>query len=162
MKGVGLRVTAEDSGWVVLGRALPASCAQLPPLWSRVEGKYSVNFQGILSDSGSILRGVQFWDVPFDLMLSPGWCTRAIEAFAPAKAAALLAPSEWDQIVFSNVLTLARRFKFPPLRAQRSSRPRRARGATACCGHPARCPTRRPPTWCRAGAPQTSFENAFN
>ena len=43
----------------------------LPP-WSRVEGKYVVNFQGMLSDSGSIVRGVHFWEEPFALISSPG------------------------------------------------------------------------------------------
>ena len=28
----------------------------------------------MLLDSGSILRVVYFWEVPFALMLSPGWC----------------------------------------------------------------------------------------
>ena len=43
------------------------------PPWSRFEGKYLVNFQGMLPDSGSMLRGINFWEVPFALMLSPGW-----------------------------------------------------------------------------------------
>ena len=43
------------------------------PPWSRVEGKYLVDFQGMLPDSGSILRGVHFWEVQSALMLSPGW-----------------------------------------------------------------------------------------
>ena len=41
--------------------------------WSPVEGKYSVIFQGMLPGSGSIRRGVHFWEVPFALMLYPGW-----------------------------------------------------------------------------------------
>ena len=36
-------------------------------------GKYLVNSRGMLPDSGSILRGVHFWEVPFACMLSPGW-----------------------------------------------------------------------------------------
>jgi len=43
------------------------------PPWNRVEGKGSVNFRGMLPDSGSVLRGVPLWEVPFALMLSPGW-----------------------------------------------------------------------------------------
>ena len=43
------------------------------PLLSQVEGKYLVNFQGVLPDSSSILRGVHFWEGPFALMVSPGW-----------------------------------------------------------------------------------------
>jgi hypothetical protein len=35
----------------------------------------------MLPDSGSILRGVHFWEVSFALMLSPGW-------FGPAKIGA--------------------------------------------------------------------------
>ena len=46
--------------------------ARNPP-WSRGEGKCLVNFRGMLPDSGSILRGVHFWEVLFALMLSPGW-----------------------------------------------------------------------------------------
>ena len=38
-----------------------------------VEGKYLVNFQGMLLNSGSILRGAHFWEVLFTRMLSPGW-----------------------------------------------------------------------------------------
>jgi hypothetical protein len=45
--------------------------ARCPP-YGRVEGKYLVNFQGILRHSGNIQRGVHFWEVPFVLMLSPG------------------------------------------------------------------------------------------
>ena len=56
------------------------SCVRRPvqrnvtPPWSRVEGKCSVNFQEMLPDAGSILRGVHFWGLPFALMLSPGKC----------------------------------------------------------------------------------------
>ena len=42
------------------------------PPWSRVEGKYPVNFQGMLPDSGSILRVVHFWEVASARMLCPG------------------------------------------------------------------------------------------
>ena len=44
-----------------------------PPPSGRVEGKYKVNFWGILPDAGSIAGGIHFWEVPFALMLSPGW-----------------------------------------------------------------------------------------
>ena len=50
---------------------LPSRLA--PPPWSRVEGKHAENFRGMLSDSGSILRGVHSFKMPFALMLSPGW-----------------------------------------------------------------------------------------
>ena len=43
------------------------------PPWSRFEGKYLVGVQGMLPDAGSILRGVHFWEVPFALIMSPGW-----------------------------------------------------------------------------------------
>ena len=55
-------------------QAISHSSSLFPP-WSRVEGKYLVNFQGVLPDSGSILGSVHFWEVPFALMLSPGWIT---------------------------------------------------------------------------------------
>ena len=40
---------------------------------SRVEGTYVAIFKGMLPGSGSILRNVHFWEVPFALMLSLGW-----------------------------------------------------------------------------------------
>ena len=43
------------------------------PPWGRAEGIYLADFQGMLPDSGSILWGFHFWEVPFALMLSPGW-----------------------------------------------------------------------------------------
>ena len=43
------------------------------PPWSRGEGRYLVNFRGMLPDSGSILAGFHFWEVQFVLMVSPGW-----------------------------------------------------------------------------------------
>ena len=46
--------------------------AQVPPC-SRLEGKYFVNFRGMLPDSGSILRGVHFRKVPFAPKLSSRW-----------------------------------------------------------------------------------------
>ena len=46
---------------------------EVPPPWSRSDGKKCVNFQGMLPGSGSILKGVHFWEVPFALMLSSGW-----------------------------------------------------------------------------------------
>ena len=49
----------------------PAGSSGQPPC-SRVEGKYSVNFEGMLPGSGSNLRGIHFWEVTFALMLSPG------------------------------------------------------------------------------------------
>ena len=51
-------------------RASPPGASTLP--WSRVEGKYLAKCQGMLPNSGIILRGVHFWEVPFALMLSPG------------------------------------------------------------------------------------------
>ena len=45
------------------------------PPWSRVEGKGLVDFQGLLPNSGNVLRGVHFREVPFALVLSQGRST---------------------------------------------------------------------------------------
>ena len=50
------------------------------PPWSRGEGKYLVNFQGMLPDSG---RDFHCWEVPFALMLSPGWWQEGATASSP-------------------------------------------------------------------------------
>ena len=65
---------------------LKATVAVNPP-WSRVEGKYLLNFRGMLPDSGSILWGVHFWDVPFD---DSAWAPDA--AFDPAMLKTTVTP----------------------------------------------------------------------
>ena len=57
------------------------------PPWSRLRGRYLVNFHGMLLDPGSILRGVQSWEVPFVLMLSSGWLEGGGEDARLAQAA---------------------------------------------------------------------------
>ena len=46
-------------------------CSPLQP-WSRVEGKYLVDFRGMPPDAGSIPRVVHLWENASALMLSPG------------------------------------------------------------------------------------------
>jgi len=48
------------------------------PPWSRVEGKYLANFQGMLPDSGSIQKGFHFWEMPSALMVFPEWGIRGV------------------------------------------------------------------------------------
>jgi len=57
-----LRVTPTPEIFVAAMRGLSLSLFlsfSLPP-WRRVEGKYSVNIQGMLPDSGSVPRGLDF------------------------------------------------------------------------------------------------------
>ena len=66
---------AVDVGQGVLGLARDAPTSGKPqsPPWSRIECKYMFNFREMLHTSGSILRDVHFWKLPFALMFSPRW-----------------------------------------------------------------------------------------
>jgi len=74
-----------DIAQIVGAGAMPGSREKAVPLWSRVEGKYLVNPQEMLPDSGSILRGVYFWEVPFAIMLSSGWGVLRILFVGPSR-----------------------------------------------------------------------------
>ena len=82
----------------------PRPVSGLDPPWSRVEGKYLVNFQGMLPDAGGILRGIHFWEVPFALMLSPGWGDICL--FIAGRGASRLPWSEEESIlIFSKTFS---------------------------------------------------------